>query len=132
MDADMVLLDTCTLLWLASDQEKLSDTAREIIADNAGNIFVSSITSLEIAIKHFKKKLVLPTTPHQWIPAVMEHHGIFEIPVDSMIAIASASLPALHNDPADRIIVATAKEYRMTVLTPDRLISVYKDIIVRW
>lgn len=128
----MVLLDTCTLLWLAADQMKLSEAARAVIAENGGNLFVSSISSFEIAIKHHKKKIVLPSAPQKWFPAVLEHHGIMEIPVDSGIAMASAALPLLHNDPADRIIVATAKAFNMPIVSPDRLISQYRDTEVRW
>jgi PIN domain nuclease of toxin-antitoxin system len=128
----MVLIDTCTLLWLAADQTKLSGGAKAIIADNAGNLYVSAITSFEIAIKHYRKRLLLPSAPQKWFPAVLEHHGIKEIPVDSGIAMASAALPSLHNDPADRIIIATAQAYNMIIVSPDHLISQYRNTEVRW
>ena len=52
----MLLLDTCVLIWLASDINELSETARKMIGKNAGAIYVSSISAFEIAIKTRKKK----------------------------------------------------------------------------
>jgi len=128
----MVILDTCTLLWLAADQSKLSGKARSVISANAGSLFVSSISAFEIAVKHKKKKLVLPEAPGKWFPAVLEHHGIAEIPVDSSIAIDASALPPFHNDPADRIIIATAITHGMIVLTPDHCIGQYGEVIAKW
>jgi PIN domain nuclease of toxin-antitoxin system len=101
-----VLLDTCVFLWLADDQEMLSPRARQLIADNAGSLFISSISAFEIAVKHRKGALRLPLSPADWIGEALEHHGITDIPVDWRIAERSASLPPLHRAPADRLIVA--------------------------
>lgn len=126
-----MLLDTCTLLWLADDQEKLSSRARAAISEYAGNPFISSITAFEITTKHRRGVLRLPMEPADWIREALEHHGIVDIPVDWRIAERSASLPAIHKDAADRLIVATALATGLTVLTPDSLIGAY-DVSVRW
>ena len=55
-----------------------------------------------------------------------------EIPITGEIAIAAVQLPLLHNDPCDRIIVATAAANAMEILTPDRLVSQYKQAGVIW
>ncbi len=128
----MLLLDTCTLLWLATDQKSLSKKAVTLISMNAGRLYISSITSFEIAIKHNKKRLVLPLMPEEWIPAILKHHGILEIPMDSEIAILSASLPPLHNDPADRIIIATSIINNIPILTPDTMIKKYPEVEIKW
>jgi PIN domain nuclease of toxin-antitoxin system len=127
----MMLLDTCTLLWLADEQKQLSERARQLIEDNAGSLFVSAITAFEIAVKHRRGALVLPLPPHEWIAAALEQHGIADIPIDWRIAEQSVSLPLLHKDPADRLIVATARATGLTVLTPDPLIAAY-DVRVAW
>ena len=102
----MVLLDTCTLLWLVSDQRKLSKKAKEAVKQHSDSLFVSSISAFEIAIRSRQRKLELPMSPLEWFVRSLEFHGIHEIPVSSEIAANSVSLPPLHNDPCDRIIIA--------------------------
>ncbi len=126
-----MLLDTCTLLWLADDQNKLSARARVLISENAGSLFISSITAVEITLKHRRGALRLPLEPVDWIMEALEQHGIVDIPVDWRIAERSASLPILHKDPADRLIVATAMATGLPILTPDPHISAY-DVKVLW
>jgi PIN domain nuclease of toxin-antitoxin system len=123
----MILLDTCALLWLAANQKKLSPKAKQTIAEHAGSLFVSAITAFEIATKHRRGTLALSLPPREWYAATLDFHGIRELPVTGEIAIASAQLPRLHNDPCDRIIIATAAMNGMQVLTPDRLISQYRQ-----
>ena len=127
----MVLLDTCALLWLASDQSQLSIKARKTIQQNAGALFVSSISAFEIAIKCRSKKMVLPLPPEQWFAQAIDFHGIKEVAVTHNIAVHSVQLPLLHNDPCDRIIIATSQLHNMAILTCDKLIFQYK-VNVTW
>lgn len=127
-----MLLDTCTLLWMAADQLKLSNTAKELITSHSKNLFISSISAFEIAVKHRKGSLELPLPPREWMPAVLRHHGVSEIPVDSSIAVRACELPPLHRDPCDRMIIATAQLLGVEVLTPDYLIRQYHEAVVRW
>ena len=124
-------LDPCVFLWLADAQEMLSPRARQLIADNAASLFISSISAFEIALKHRKGALRLPLSPSDWIAEALEHHGITDIPVDWRVAERSASLPPLHRDPAGRLIVATALTTGLPILTPDPLIKAY-DATVFW
>jgi PIN domain nuclease of toxin-antitoxin system len=128
----MILLDTCTLLWLVADQSGLSETAKQVIQKNVNSIYVSSIPAFEIATKNRLGKISLPMPPDEWFPAVLKHHGIEEMPITAAIAVAYAMLPNWHNDLCDRIIIATAKEYNMAILTPDPLMAQYKQIQVTW
>ncbi|MBN2443383.1 MAG: type II toxin-antitoxin system VapC family toxin [Spirochaetales bacterium] len=128
----MYLLDTHVLLWLASNQENLPEEVIEIIKTNPNNLFISSITAFEITIKTIKKKLKLPLTPEKWIPGALKQHHIEEIPMDSRIAIRSALLPAIHNDPCDRVIIATAMIHHMVILTKDQTIPKYPEIKTTW
>ena len=124
-----MLLDTCTLLWLASTPRKLPGSVRRAITDNAGHLFISAITAFEIGIKHRRGALDLPLPPADWIARALEHHGVREVPVDWRIAERSTSL---HGDPADRIIIATALVTGVSILTPDSQISQYPDVTVVW
>ena len=126
----MIILDTCALLWLAADQKKLSLKARKTIEHQAGSLFVSSISSFEIAIKCRNHKMTLPLPVMQWFTEVIDFHGIKEIPITSDIAVLSAQLPLLHNDPCDRIIIATAQLNNMPILTCDELIHQYKVNVI--
>ena len=128
----MIILDTCTLIWLAVDQKKLSLKARKMIEQNPDSLFVSAITAFEIAIRCRNGKLTLPLPPLEWFAQVVEFHGIKELFITSSIAIESAQLPKMHNDLSDRIIIATAQANNMKILTCDEMIAQYKDTEVIW
>ncbi|MBN2495181.1 MAG: type II toxin-antitoxin system VapC family toxin [Deltaproteobacteria bacterium] len=128
----VLLLDTCTLIWLTSDQQSLSSRARACIQEHAGALHASSMSAFEIGIKHRKGTLRLALEPGAWFTAAMDLHGIREIPVDAGIAARSTALPDLHSDPIDRILIATAEEHGLTVVTPDRLIAQYGLVDVLW
>ena len=128
----MVLLDTCTLLWLASDQRMLSPRARLELESNGGALFVSAITAFEIALKHRKGKLTLPLAPARWIEAALDFHGVAELPMTWRIAARAAELPLARGDPCDRIIVATAEEAGLLLLSPDEHLRGVKGVQVAW
>lgn len=77
-----------------------------------------------------KGKLELPLPAEEWWALALRTHDLTE--VDGDLGLASAALPPLHRDPADRIIVATALATGLPVLTPDRHIAAYPGVEVRW
>ncbi len=127
----MILLDTCTLLWLARGQGLPPNVAAQI-EDPEHAIFVSAISALEIGIKVAKGRLTLPMPLGTWWSAVLEQHGLGEVPVEAEIAIAATELPPIHADPADRILVATARHLGATLLSPDPMIAQYRGVKVAW
>ena len=129
----MILLDTCALLWLASDQTQLSEPSKKAIAAaNAGNLYLSSISAFEIAIKVRNGHLILPISTEEWIEEAIRLHGIEEIPINSSVSARSVLLPQLHKDPCDRFIIATAQIYHLKILTKDKMIPKYPDVQVIW
>lgn len=128
----MILLDTCTLLWLAIEQERLSLAARKGIAAAGEFAYVSAISAWEIAWKHRCRKLRLKIAPDAWWPLALEQHALRELPISAAIALRSASLPTLHRDPADRFLIATAQELNLTLLTPDPTIQQYPRLKTLW
>ena len=119
-----MILDTCALLWLASGDKKLSRAAlKEINA--AAAVYVSAISGFEIAIKAGKGKLKLPHPPQEWFEKVVEHHGLALLPLELNVCITAAQLPAHHNDPCDRFIIAAAKLHDLTVVTADEQFEKY-------
>ena len=113
-----MLLDTCTLLWLAKGDDKLPKSILAQI-DLAPKAYISAITGFEIAIKHKKGKLKLPEAPENWFKIVITHHDLSVIPLDLDICIASINLPPFHKDPCDRFIIATAIENNLPIVTAD-------------
>ena len=101
------------------------------ISKNAGKIFLSSISAFEIGLKWKKGLLLLPLPAHEWFALALASHGIIEIPVNSKVALRAIALPDLHNDPADRILIATAMENDLTLVTPDKHIQAY-PVPVLW
>ena len=128
----MLLLDTCALLMLAGRREDLPDKVVQQITAQADELFVSTISSFEIVLKSRLGKLILPMPAEEWYRKAVEGYAIEEIPVSSAIAMQSASLPFLHKDPCDRIIIATASENRMPIITADQVIARYPGIRVIW
>jgi PIN domain nuclease of toxin-antitoxin system len=78
----MLLLDTHALVWLASDREQLTENGQAAIRRSAGRLFMSAISSLEIALLVKRNRLELPLPPEQFLAGWLRHHGITEISVD--------------------------------------------------
>jgi len=128
----LVLLDSCSFLWLADRPSMLSPVAQNAIRENPESLFLSSVSAFELSLKHRRGSLRLPLPPQDWIPAALKHHGVREVPADWRICVHATGLPNLHNDPFDRIIIATAQIAGMTIITPDGLIRAYPDTRTCW
>ena len=113
-----MILDTCALLWLATGNKRLSRGAVKKINESPA-VYVSAISGFEIGLKVAKKKLKLPLSPKDWFTRVVEHHNLTILPLSLEICVAAAELPAIHNDPCDRFIIATARLDDLTVVTAD-------------
>ncbi len=119
-----MILDTCALLFLASGDKRLSRLTRERLSDASARWFCS-ISAYEIALKHEKAKLKLPSPPARWIEDMARRYVLSEIPMDSALCCAAAALPAHHRDPFDRFIIAAAKRLGCPVVTVDPTFAAY-------
>jgi PIN domain nuclease of toxin-antitoxin system len=117
------LLDTCTFLWLALEPSRISVAARNVLDDPRTCRRLSQASVLEIVLKHRTGKLPLPAPPEQWIPSRREFFQVENLPLDEMVIYRSGILPAVHDDPFDRLIAAHAIETGSTVLSPDSPLS---------
>jgi PIN domain nuclease of toxin-antitoxin system len=122
--APPVFLDTCALLWLASDSGKLSISARARIRD-ASEAFCSPISAWEIAPKVALGDLTLPADPLKWFEALLARYRLEPIPLTVPILVRAAQLPRHHKDPADRFIIATALLNNLPVATADHRFAEY-------
>lgn len=128
----MILLDTCTLLWLALDQTQLSDNARSRIEDPDVQIWVSAVSAFELGQKYARGSLKLGLSPDDWFNRALTSHRLQSLDLDAPAALRAAGLPRLHADPFDRLLIGTALEHRLTLLTPDPKIHAYPDVKVIW
>jgi PIN domain nuclease of toxin-antitoxin system len=126
----VTLLDTHVLVWLMEGNERLAPKSREIIrtAAQTDNLYVSAITPWEIAMLVSKGRLSFSLEICKWLGKALEMPGIRMIPLSIEISVASTQLPGdFHSDPADRIIVATARHIGATLVTEDKLILTYSQ-----
>jgi len=119
-----VILDTCALLWLVQGSAELSDAVRKRI-DDEPVVYVSAITGFEVGIKVQKGKLKLPARVADWFRLVLDHHDIEWLPLDPEACIEAPELPAIHADPCDRLIIASARRRRRPVVTADPIFRRY-------
>lgn len=128
LDTSPLLLDTHTWIWLNNGSDELSDKIIQTIdyAASQGKVYISAISVWEIATLASKKRLVLRTSLKEWVNEALSQIGVELVPLTPDISIESSELPdGLHGDPADRIIVATARIKRMVLLTRDSKILSY-------
>jgi PIN domain nuclease of toxin-antitoxin system len=128
----MVLLDTCTLLWLSQASSPLpTPVVKAIRGTPPTGRFVSAITAFEIGYKFALGKLVLSKPPSVWFPEVCAKRGLTVFPITDSVALRASALPRHHRDPADRFIISTAQELSLTILTPDPFFDLY-DVDTLW
>lgn len=136
----MILLDTCTLLWLVSNRAELSPGAVRAI-DSARQVFVSAVSAFEIGTKYRQGRLPLALTPEAWWTTVIDRLKLVELSITPAVALAATALPISisvegrsvdHKDPGDRFIVATASAHGLTIITPDARIGAFPNTRVLW
>ena len=119
-----LLPDTHIILWLYGNPAKLSKAAVELIDDPENELFFSAVTIWEIAIKSALQKPGFRVDPRAVRRGLLAN-GYTELPVTSQHAIAVYSLPPLHKDPFERILIAQATVEGITLLTSDRRVAKY-------
>jgi len=131
----VIVLDTHALVWWADDPDKLSKKSTELIKEESvrGTVVVSAISLWEIALLIKSKRLVLSVDLTTWVDRIERSWSVKIIPIDANIAIKSVNLPeGLHQDPADRMIIATARELEAKLVTKDRKILGYSHVRAVW
>ncbi|MBU0675813.1 MAG: type II toxin-antitoxin system VapC family toxin [Proteobacteria bacterium] len=131
----MIVLDTHVWLWWLSNPELLSPKAAGVIekAVAGGEVHISSISAWEIAMLVDRGRLELTIDWRDWIRKSESLPFITFVPVDNTIALRSVSLPGdFHQDPADRIIVATALTLGAGLVSRDGKIRKYSQVKTIW
>ena len=123
----MIILDTHIWIWWNQDSPQLTSFQKEIIENHrTDGIGISTISLLEMSRLVNRGRLVLSKPLKEWFSIALAEEGIILISITPAIAIESYSLPGeFHKDPADRIIVATARTYNCALMTNDGNILAY-------
>ena len=121
-----LLLDTHIALWALADDAKLSVRARELIMDGKNRIFWSVASMWEIAIKRALKPDKVPLSGVEFLHHC-EQAGYEQLSVRERHVIALESLPSIHSDPFDRMLISQARAEAMIFLTHDSVLSEYGD-----
>jgi PIN domain nuclease of toxin-antitoxin system len=119
-----LLLDSHAFLWWCADDPRLGAGERQAIRDGQNDVFLSTASVWEMAIKQALGRLTLPEPPS----VVVARLGIERLAVQFEHAEATLRLPPLHRDPFDRLLVAQARLEGLTLVTRDPLIRSYPGV----
>ena len=119
-----LLLDTQILLWAASDSDRLPEEARNLLDDPTTNLMFSTASIWEVVIKSALGRKDFRVDPRRLREKLIEN-GYGEVSIESEHALEVGSLPSIHKDPFDRLLIAQAQVERVTLLTADDQIKRY-------
>jgi len=128
-----VVLDTHAWLWLASDPDRLSETAAEAIAATE-TIGVPTVCCWEIAMLVRKERIALDREIERWIRAALGREGVLAMPLTPEVAVSAGMLDEAEfpGDPADRMIYATARVAGAPLVTRDAALRRYDSRGTLW
>lgn len=121
-----LLIDTQIFIWSVIDSEKLEEGERRIMLD-ADKVFVSAASIWEISIKTKIGKL--EGDPNEFVSAISKS-GFIELPILARHAAAVHDLPLYHRDPFDRMLIAQSITEPLRLLTADRLLGQYSELVI--
>jgi PIN domain nuclease of toxin-antitoxin system len=119
-----LLLDTHLLLWAAGNPDRLPAAARRLLDDLQNELIFSSASLWEVAIKHGLGRGDFRVDARLLRRGLLDN-GYGELPITSEHAVALDSLPSIHKDPFDRILIAQSMVEGVTLLTADPLVAQY-------
>lgn len=124
-----LLLDTHIILWAAGQPEKLSEPARAILAQPENSLFFSAASIWEIVIKLGLGREDFKVDPYR-LRKMLVVNGYTELAVTAEHALRIDSLPLLHKDPFDRLLIAQARAEGMTLITTDNAVAQYQESVL--
>jgi len=126
-----LLLDTQIAIWALIDTRKLSAATQSLIADETNEVFVSAVSVWEIAIK-FPQAKRFGRPPFSSAVAVKAFHdaGFATVDVTARHAVRVESLPPIHGDPFDRLLIAQAIDGPLWFLTADAILAGYSELVI--
>lgn len=120
-----ILIDTQCFLWAFLEPERLGEEAKQALADWNNTLFLSAVSAWEISIKYGIGKLKLPEPPDVYVPQRLLDKGITRLSIKFAHVLQVHSLPLIHKDPFDRLLIAQAQAESLTLLTADPILLHY-------
>lgn len=125
----MIILDTHIWVWWVAENPRLTPKYQQTIAAyQSSGLGVSIISAWEVAKLVEKNRLALSRPLEEWLNQAITYPGVRVLPLTTPIIVQSTQLVGFHRDPADQIIVATARVYNCPILTVDEKILAYPDV----
>lgn len=119
------LLDTHTFIWLAAEPDCLSKTVGEIALLPENDLLLSAASGWESALLWKLNRIELPEEPALFIPQIIQSLSLTPSAISFETGITAATLPLIHRDPFDRLLVATAMQEKVAILSKDRMMMEY-------
>ena len=126
-----LLLDTHIFLWFILNNDRLSELLRASIESETNEVFLSSVSVWEIAIKYQLNRLPLPKPPAVYIPEQRALNRIQSLPLDEASAAYLQQLPPHHSDPFDRMLICQALTHDLILVSADTVIPQYNVKLLR-
>lgn len=124
--ADRFLLDTCAMIWISQGDPIAEDALARL--ETGSPVSLSAMSAWELGVLVAKGRLASVKPPLRWFNDFVEAADLEVEAVTPDILVASSFLPGpVHNDPMDRILIATAREHDLTIVTRDRAILAYGE-----
>lgn len=126
----MILLDTHVWIWWVHDEPYLTPECRNLLqAHESDGLGVSAISCWEVAKLVQRNRLILPVPLEQWMEQALAYPGVQLLDLTPRVAVESVQLrDSFHQDPADQLIVATARIHNVPLVTADKLILKYPHV----
>ncbi|GAC1398191.1 MAG: type II toxin-antitoxin system VapC family toxin [Vulcanimicrobiaceae bacterium] len=119
------LLDTNALLFWLAGSKRITTKLRTTLANPDHRVFVSSVSTFEIAVKASLERLRLPDSPRNVLPEFLARAGLTHLPLTVDHSLGVFDLPWHHNDPFDRLLIAQALCEDLTLVSSDRMMATY-------
>jgi PIN domain nuclease of toxin-antitoxin system len=128
----VIVLDTHALLWADTDDRKLGPKARALIGRMwpEGKVAVSAIAFWEVGLLQSRRRVDLGRPLRDWREGLLRA-GVAELPLDGNVAVRALDLAGVHDDPADRFIVATALVHDACLVTADERLLAWRHTLER-
>ncbi len=120
-----ILIDTHIFLWLFGQPSKISTNILNLLRNQNNSVYLSVVSSWEIAIKYGNGKLQLPDKPEIFVPDRMKKANLKPLKITKEHALAVADLPQIHKDPFDRLLIAQANIENFSLLSADSVFDKY-------
>ena len=128
-----VILDTCALIWAVAEPERLTPSVKNVLTLTDTEIYISPISCAEVACAADRGIIKLDRHWRIWFRHYVEKNGWYMYDINLSIIEEAYSLPGMfHRDPADRIIVATARRLLCPIVTADKKIIEYPHVETVW